>query len=394
MYFVGIDVSKYKHDCFIVTEEGVVIKDTFSFDNNRTGFTLFFNTLSSLGPPNKIRIGLEATGHYGNNLMKHLSVKGYSFVLLNPIIVSRFRSSETLRRTKTDKLDAMLIAEVIASRDFKNYPLLAYHFSDLKSLTRLRDRYVKQRSLYLVHLTNQLDVVFPEFKPFFGDSLQSKTAIYILTKYTLPKRIANLNMLSYDALRKLSRGKFTYPKFVKLKKLARNTVGSSSEIDGLTINSILRLYNLIEEEINTVEAKIEAIMLALDPPTMSIPGIGLMSAAAIVAEYGDINRFSSDAKMLAYAGLDAAHYQSGLANHKGRMVKHGSSYLRQALMNVAFSTLKYIPSLYDYYHRKKDVEGKHHRVALSHVARKLIRLIYKLETSRTRFDLSLYNSHK
>ncbi|MGB4127273.1 MAG: transposase, partial [Bacilli bacterium] len=84
MYFVGIDVSKYKHDCFIVTEEAVVIKETFSFDNNRTGFNEFFSILSSLGPPNKIRIGLEATGHYGNNLMKHLSVKGYSFVLLNP----------------------------------------------------------------------------------------------------------------------------------------------------------------------------------------------------------------------------------------------------------------------------------------------------------------------
>ncbi len=394
MYFVGIDVSKYKHDCFIVTEEGVVIKDTFSFDNNRTGFTLFFNTLSSLGPPNKIRIGLEATGHYGNNLMKHLSVKGYSFVLLNPIIVSRFRSSETLRRTKTDKLDAMLIAEMIASRGFKNYPLLAYHYSDLKSLTRLRDRYVKQRSQYLVHLTNQLDVVFPEFKPFFGDSLQSKTALYILNKYTLPTRIANLNALSYETLRKVSYGKFTYAKFVDLKELARNTIGSASEAAELTINSILRLYNLIEDEINTVEAKIETIMLALDPPTMSIPGIGLISAATIVAEYGDITRFASDAKMLAYAGLDAARYQSGRADYKGHMVKHGSRYLRQALMNVAVTTKAKIPPLYDYYYRKKHVEGKHYRVALSHVARKLVRLIYKLETSRTRFDLSLYNSHK
>ena len=394
MYFVGIDVSKYKHDCFIVTEEGVVIKDTFSFDNNRTGFTLFFNILSSLGPPNKIRIGLEATGHYGNNLMKHLSVKGYSFVLLNPIIVSRFRSSETLRRTKTDKLDAMLIAEVIASRDFKNYPLLAYHFNDLKSLTRLRDRYVKQRSQYLVHLTNQLDVVFPEFKPFFGDSLKSKTAIYILTKYPSPTRIAKMNINTHELLRKVSYGKFSYAKFVKLKELAQNTIGSSSEVDELTINSILRLYNVIQEEINVIEAKIETIMLALDPPTMSIPGIGLMSAATIVGEYGDITRFASDAKMLAYAGLDAARYQSGLADYKGQMVKHGSRYLRQALMNVAISTLNYIPPLYDYYYRKKHIEGKHFRIALSHVARKLVRLIYKLETTRTRFDLSLYNSHK
>lgn len=392
MYFVGIDISKHKHDCSIVTEEGVVIKDTFSFDNTRTGFNQFFEVLSSLGPLNQIRIGLEATGHYGNNLIKHLSVKGYSFILLNPIIVSRLRQSETLRRTKTDKLDAILIATVIASRDFNSHPSQAYHFSDLKSLTRLRDRYVKQRSLYLVQLTNQLDLIFPEFKPFFGDSLKSKTAFAILTKYLTPTRIANMNAISFDSLRKLSRGKFSYAKFVQLKDLAKNTIGSSSEVDEFVISSTLHLYNTIDEEINNLETKIEAIMLTINSPTASIPGIGLMSAATIVAEYGDISRFANDGQMLAYAGLDAGRYQSGQSNHKGRMVKHGSSYLRQALMNVAVTTMIQIPTLYDYYHKKHHKEGKHHRVALSHVARKLVRIIYKLETSGTCFNSVIYDS--
>ena len=391
MYFVGIDVSKYKHDCFIVTEAGDVIKDTFTFDNARTGFNQFFSILDGLGPKNEIKIGLEATGHYMNNLMKHLSVKGYSFVLLNPIIVSRFRHSETLRRTKTDKVDAKLIAQVVASKDFNSYPLQAYHFPDLKTLTRLRDRLIKQRSLYLVMLTNQLDLSFPEFREFFDGKLKSKTAQFILTKYGISSRIANMNSQSFEVLNKVSRGKFSYAKFAKLKDLAKNTIGCSSEIDEMLFALTINLYQSMDEAITEVESKIIEIMEKLDSPTASIPGIGIMSAATIIAEYGDVSRFANDGQMLAYAGLDCGRYQSGTSDFPGRMVKHGSGYLRQALMNVAETSLIHIPCFYDYYLKKRN-EGKSHRVALSHIARKLVRLIYKLETSHTHFDLSVFNS--
>ena len=391
MYFVGIDVSKYKHDCFIVTEAGEVIKDTFTFDNNRTGFDQFFYILDGLGPKNEIKIGLEATGHYTNNLMKHLSVKGYSFILLNPIIVSRFRHSETLRRTKTDKVDAKLIAQVIASKDFNSYPLQAYHFPDLKTLTRLRDRLIKQRSLYLVMLTNQLDLSFPEFKEFFDGRLKSKTAQFILTKYGISNRIANMNSQSFELIRKVSNGKFSYAKFAKLKELAKNTIGCSSEIDEMLFALTINLYQSLDKAITEVESKITEIMEKLDSPTASIPGIGIMSAATIIAEYGDVSRFTNDGQMLAYAGLDCGRYQSGISDFPGRMVKHGSGYLRQALMNVAETCMIHVPSFYDYYLKKRN-EGKSHRVALSYIARKLVRLIYKLETSRTHFDLSVFNS--
>ena len=391
MYFVGIDVSKYKHDCFIVTEAGEVIKDTFTFDNTRTGFDQFFSILDGLGPKNEIKIGLEATGHYMNNLMKHLSVKGYSFILLNPIIVSRFRHSETLRRTKTDKVDAKLIAQVIASKDFSSYPLQAYHFPDLKTLTRLRDRLIKQRSLYLVMLTNQLDLSFPEFKEFFDGRLKSKTAQFILTKYGISNRIANMNSQSFELLNKVLRGKFSYAKFAKLKELAKNTIGCSSEIDEMFFSLTINLYQSIDKAITEVESKIIDIMEKLDSPTASIPGIGMMSAATIIAEYGDASRFANDGQMLAYAGLDSGRYQSGTSDYPGRMVKHGSGYLRQALMNVAETCMIHVPTFYDYYLKKRN-EGKPHRVALSHLARKLVRLIYKLETSHTHFDLSVFNS--
>lgn len=387
MYIVGIDCSKYKHDCFIATETGEVIRDTFTFDNSGTGFTQFFSILETLNcPKSQIKVGFESTSHYMVPLMKHLSVKGYEFILLNPVIVSRFRRSTTLRRIKTDKIDAKTIAQVLASSDYESYHMQVYHFPELKSLTRLRDRLVKQRSYYLVMLTNVLDEVFPEFKEFFDDSLKSKTAFYLLDTYKIPSRIANMNSNSFDNLKKVSYGKFSYAKFIKIKELAKNTIGSSSEADELEISSLLNIYKTINDEVCRVESKIEEIMNIIDSPTVSIPGIGMMSAASIIAEFGDLSRFANADKMLAYAGLDCGRSQSGTADYKGKMVKHGSSYLRQALMNVVETMMIHAPVFYDFYHKKRD-EGKPHRVALSHLARKLVRLIYKLETSHTRFDL-------
>lgn len=388
MYFVGIDCSKYKHDCFIATEAGEVIRDTFTFDNSGTGFTQFFSILETLScPKSQIKVGFESTSHYMVPLMKHLSVKGYEFILLNPVIVSRFRRSTTLRRIKTDKIDAKTIAQVLASSDYESYHMQVYHFPELKSLTRLRDRLIKQRSYYLVMLTNVLDEVFPEFKEFFDDSLKSKTAFYLLDTYKIPSRMANMNASSFDNLKKVSYGKFSYAKFIKLKELAKNTIGSSSDADELEISSLLSIYKSINDEVCRVESKIEEIMNIIDSPTVSIPGVGLMSSASIIAEFGDLSKFANADKMLAYAGLDCGRSQSGTADYKGKMVKHGSSYLRQALMNVVETMMIHAPVFYDFYHKKRD-EGKPHRVALSHLARKLVRLIYKLETSHTRFDLN------
>lgn len=388
MYFVGIDISKYKHDCFIVNETGKVIKDVFTFDNTGTGFKQFFDVMSSLGDPSQIKVGFESTGHYMNNLMKHLSAKGYSLTVINPIIVARFRSSTTLRRIKTDTIDARTIAHYMSTVDFKSYQLQVYHFPELKSLTRMRDRLIKQRSFYLVMLTNILVQTFPEFKEFFNDNLKLKTAQYILHKYAVPNRIANMNAASYDRIRTLSKGKFSFAKFTKLKELAKSTIGCSSETDELLISSTLNLYDKLEEEIATMESKVASIVNQIGSPCATIPGIGIMSAGTIIAEFGDLSRFANADKMVAFAGLDCGRSQSGTQDFKGRMVEHGSSYLRQALMNSAESLIMHVPSFYEYYCKKKS-EGKAHRVVLSHVARKLVRLIYKLETSNTRFDLLL-----
>ena len=197
-----------------------------------------------------------------------------------------------------------------------------------------------------------------------------------------------MNMASYENIRRLSRGKFSYPRFIELKELADSTIGCSNESDEQIINSILNLYDAVVGEIEAIESRIKLIMSQLHSPVETIPGIGYISAATIISEYGDIGRFPNADKMLAFAGLDCGRSQSGTQDFKGKMVKHGSSYLREAIFNVSETVVLNCPAFYEYYHKKRS-EGKPHRVALSHVARKLVRIIYKLVSTNTSFSLAL-----
>ena len=271
--------------------------------------------------------------------------------------------------------------------EFKPYPPSFYHINKLKSLTRFRDSLVRQRSKQLVELTNILDRVFPEFKPFFNGRF-SATSLYILSYYQSPKRIANMNSKSFDVLRKKSRGSFTTIKFVQLKNLAKNTVGSSDDYLLLQMQMTLDIYSQLDSRIGELDSQISECISKLNPPILSIPGIGELSAAIILSEFGDFSRFENSSKMLSFAGLEPGYYQSGISECSGRLVKHGSSYLRYALMNTCLPLITNEPVFAEYY-AKKRAEGKPHRVALTHVVKKLLRVIYTLQTNNISYDTSL-----
>lgn len=381
MYFVGIDVSKYKHDCFICDEVGTVIKEKFTFTNTNEGFISFLTILKSFDNSKEIRIGFEATGHYHVNLMLFLEKNNYSFMEFNPALVKEFISGQTLRRTKTDKKDAFQITKYLMSVDYKPYPKQFYHKYSLKSLSRLREKLVKQRSYYDVTLTNILDLIFPEFKPLFNGF--STTALFILNKYKTADRIAN--MKDFDSIRKVSHGKFSYSKFLKLKETAKNSIGCSNEIYTLEFDTIISLRKSLDDKINELDNKIEKIIKELNSPTLSIRGIGIISCAGIISEFGDFSRFKSPDACVAFAGLEPSIIQSGTMAFNGKMVKHGSGHLRYHLMNAAGYVFMHEPIFTAYYYKKRE-EGKAHRVALTHVAKKLIRVIYKLETENITFD--------
>ena len=387
MLYIGVDVSKYKHDCIVIDDAGVIIRNVFSFDNSRTGFDQFMEMYRSLDPLEIKKIGFEATGHYQDNFKVYLERSGIEFMQLNSLLVHKFKNSQTLRGVKTDKTDARLIATYLSSIEFKPYPKISYHTLALRSLCKRHFNLVNERTKYLIRITNFLDRTFPEFKEFIKGNIKSKTCMYILHNYAIPSKIMNINIQSYENLRKETQGHFSVAKFDKLKELAKNTVGFSYETDLFEIKSLLRVYDTLQDEISLVENEITTILSKINSHIPTILGIGKVSAATMIAEIEDISRFNDPNKLLAFAGLDPRIYQSGTQEFKGRMNKKGSVVLRRVLMNCAESILMYNPAFYTYYRKKRD-EGKSHRVAISHVARKLVRIIYKLETEHIDFDLS------
>ena len=385
LYFVGIDISKFKHDCAIIDELGDVITPSWSFQNDCEGFSLLRELLDALNGEKKI--GLEATGHYGQNLKLFLENNGFSFMEFNPLLINRFVRSKSLRKTKTDSIDALMIAQYLMTVEYKPYPPSFYTLEKLKSLTRFRDSLIRQRSRHLVELTNILDKVFPEFKPFFKGRF-SATALYILSHYASPEKISNMNSNSYEPLRRLSRGRFSMVDFAELKTLARNTVGSTCDYLLQEMEITIDIYNQLQSKVEEIELQINDCVLGLAPPMLTIPGIGVASAAVILSEFGDLSKFNSPSKLLSFAGMEPGYFQSGTSESTGKMVKHGSSYLRYAIMNCAQTVINNEPTFAAYY-AKKRAEGKEHRVALTHVAKKLLRVIYTLQTKELSYNPDL-----
>ena len=384
MYFVGIDISKYKHDCCIISAADQKVVSKVTIKNNKTGFDELLTIINSLSNPEDIRIGFESTAHYALNLELFLESSLLTFMEVNPVLISEYKKSKTLRRTKTDSVDCESIARWLMTVEYKPHSKGFYHAYSLKSLTRLRDKLIRQRSFYLIKITNVLDHTFPEFKPFFNERL-SKTALYLLENYGSAEKMARMNSASYEKLRSLSRGKFSPQQFLRLKELAANTVGVNNSIFDVELNSLLSLYKSLVKEINTIEKEINKLIEEVHPHYMSVPGIGPLSAAVIYSEYGDISNFTNPGQMLAFAGIEPGINESGTESHGGKMVKRGSSQLRYTLINCCLPLIRFDMTFATYYAKKRG-EGKPHRVAITHVAKKLIRVIYALERQDIDFN--------
>lgn len=388
MLFVGIDVAKSKHDCCIIDSDGVIITDSLRISNTKEGFdTLYTSIISALDSSDfsNVKIGLESTGHYSTNITNYLYSKGFSITVLNPLVTNAFRKAGTLRKTKTDKCDAKVIATMLFSDESKSYSPSSYQIQELKSLTRHRYRMIGYRSKLKLSVTRLIDIIFPEL-PDFVWSIHQASSYQLLLGLPSPEVISTCHLTHLiNVLSKASRGKYGREKALQLRELAANSIGSSNRSLTFELQQTIRLIQAVQSEIDTLDKQIKLVVDELNTPLITIPGIGYTIAAIILAEIGDINNFSSPAKLLAFAGMEPSTYQSGKYNaSKTPMVKRGSTYLRWAIMQAA-RLVSMRDSTFATYMAKKRSEGKHFNVAQSHVGKKLIRVIYSLLKNNTAF---------
>ena len=390
MISVGIDVAKDKHDCFIVSSEGEVLADAFTIPNSMDGFYCLLRRIRECSSPqDKIKVGLEATGHYSYNILGFLLDNGLTTYVLNPLHTNLYRKSLSLRKTKTDRVDARTIAAMLLSDvGLKPYTDTAYHNEELKSLTRYRFDKVKERGQLKQSVSRLVCILFPELEKLVP-TLHMVSVYALLEEFAGAKQIAGANLtrlkaLLYDA----SKGHYGRDMAVNIREAARVSVGSIMPAKSMELRHTIHLIRELNAEIDEIEAEIQKIMDELHSPITTIPGIGSRMGAMILAEVGDFSRFDSPDKLLAYAGLSPSTYQSGqLKNSYAHMEKRGSRYLRYAIFNATKYVCLWNPTFASYL-AKKRAEGKHYNVAISHAAKKLVRLIYAMEKSGEPYRLA------
>ena len=384
MIFVGIDVAKDKHDCFIISSEGEILFKPFTIENTLDGFDFLFGRINSVAEDfDKVKVGLEATGHYSYNLLGYLLNKDLPTFVINPLHTNLYRKSLSLRKTKTDKVDCRTIAMMLMSDvELQPYSNTLYHNEELKSLTRYRFDKVSERAKLKSSVARLVNILFPELEKLVS-TLHMASVYALLSEFPSAHHIAEAHLtrltnLLYDA----SKGRYARDKAVQIRNAARHSIGSVMPAKSLELKHTITLIGILSEEIDEIEVEIKAIMDKINSPILTIPGIGLAMGAMIIAEIGDFSNFSSPDKILAYAGLSPSTYQSGqLTNCYSHMEKRGSRYLRYALFNAA----KYVcnwDDTFKAYLEKKRSQGKHYNVAISHAAKKLIRVIYHLEKTK------------
>ncbi|UZQ52086.1 IS110 family transposase [Clostridium kluyveri] len=388
MIYIGIDIAKNKHDCCIIDSDGVVYNDSLRISNSRQGFELLYSSILSILPDkdiSNVKIGLESTGHYSTNLQNFLYAKGFKLSILNPLATNLFRKAQSLRKTKTDKTDALVIAKMLFSDDTKSYSPVSYQIQELKSLTRHRYRLIGYRSKLKTSVNRLVDIIFPELPDLFW-SIHQSSSYALLSILPSPKDIAACHLTKLtNILNTASKGKYGKDKAISLKESAANSIGTNSRSLSFELKQTIRLIQSVQHEIDSLELLIKEIVVEINSPLISIPGISYTLAAIILAEIGDIKRFTTPCKLLAFAGLDPSTYQSGkyTASHTP-MVKRGSAYLRWAIL-MAGRTVSMRDATFSAYLSKKRSEGKHYYVAMSHVAKKLIRIIFHLLKTNATF---------
>jgi len=373
--YCGIDVAKYKHAVAVLDEHGEIQKAGFTTENTHLGMQRLLNDLQSLGED--VRVALEATGHYWLVLYDVLTRHGYSVTVVNPLQISAYRRSG-VRKVKNDRTDAVWIADFLRISNLRASNRDIPNLLQLRELTRFRFWLSEQIGDCKRKLLTILDRVFPEYETLFSSVfVQSSRAM-------LKEAVSAQDFVNFDLqeltqlLVKTSRGRFGAEKAQQIQAQARQSIGIGFLKDAAQVEMrcLLLQLDLLENQQKEVETALEKLMNSIPQYITSIPGIALATGAAILAEIGDVSRFESEDKLIAYAGIDATVHQSGQFHAtQMHMSKRGSPYLRLALWQAASMSILHNEELKAYYHKKRK-EGKAHGTAIGAVCRKLLIRIY------------------
>ena len=377
MYIVGIDIGKNHHEASIVSPEGKQIGRSLRFATTHKGADSLMSFIFKNIGNSPCVFGMEATGHYWYPIYSFLKAKGYTIYVINPI-QSDSLSKMYIRQTKNDSIDSFLIAEVIRFGQFGTTSMADENILAMRQLCRYRDSVISSRTEIKLRIGTIMEQIFPEYEKQFS-SLWVSTSMGILEKYLTPENIENAPIDElFEIIKDKSHNRLTRAKAISIKEAAADTFGIKIAQDAFSfqLKQLIDRMNFLDKQIEALDCQILEYYEKFDCYLHTIPGIGIIGAATILAEIGDISRFKNSSSLIAFAGIDPTVRQSGEFNSThNHMSKRGSPYLRHAIF-LAATTCSFHNSPLNAYYKKKRDQGKHHLTATGAVARKLTTIIY------------------
>ena len=377
MYIVGIDIGKNHHEASIVSPEGKQIGRSLRFATTHKGADSLMSFIFKNIGNSPCVFGMEATGHYWYPIYSFIKAKGYTIYVINPIQSDSLRKMY-IRQTKNDSIDSFLIAEVIRFGQFGTTSMADENILAMRQLCRYRDSVISSRTEIKLRIGTIMEQIFPEYEKQFS-SLWVSTSMGILEKYLTPENIENAPIDElFEIIKDKSHNKLTMKKAISIREAAADTFGIKIAQDAFSfqLKQLIDRMNFLDKQIEALDCQIPEYYEKFDCYLHTIPGIGMIAAATILAEIGDINRFKSSSALVAFAGIDPTVRQSGeFSSTHNHMSKRGSPYLRHAIF-LAATTCSFHNSPLNAYYKKKRDQGKHHLTATGAVARKLTTIIY------------------
>ena len=377
MYIVGIDIGKNHHEASIVSPEGKQIGRSLRFATTHKGADSLMSFIFKNIGNSPCVFGMEATGHYWYPIYSFLKAKGYTIYVINPIQSDSLRKMY-IRQTKNDSIDSFLIAEVIRFGQFGTTSMADENILAMRQLCRYRDSVISSRTEIKLRIGTIMEQIFPEYEKQFS-SLWVSTSMGILEKYLTPENIENAPIDElFEIIKDKSHNRLTRAKAISIKEAAADAFGIKIAQDAFSfqLKQLIDRMNFLDKQIEALDCQILEYYEKFDCYLHTIPGIGIIGAATILAEIGDISRFKNSSSLIAFAGIDPTVRQSGEFNSThNHMSKRGSPYLRHAIF-LAATTCSFHNSPLNAYYKKKRDQGKHHLTATGAVARKLTTVIY------------------
>lgn len=381
--FCGIDVAKAKHVFCVIDLHGQTLIKPKSFANDAEGFELLLANLRKIGGPNGLLIGLEATGHYWYSVHDTLSRHGYTVVVLNPVQTAQ-QAKLAIRKCKTDRYDAHVIALLLKSGVYKPALVPGEQAMTCRQLSRLRYELVGKITRTKQLLWSKIHPVWPEFETYFANPFCA-TGRKLLYRAATPQEVVQGGEPDLSELiRKTSRGKYDQACARTIYQSAQVSVGVQRGLEGfrLSIRILLDELEALRGVLKSLDTQILDQVQHLPEHLLTLPGINPILAVSLFGEIDPIGNFKSPERLVAFAGLDPTVYQTGQYNAPNHPIsKRGSPHLRKTLWTMAYRACYHEGDLRTFWLRKRG-QGVHQLAAVTAVAVKLCHVVWRIMTDQ------------